>query len=61
MAASLGAGAEGTQPSRKAKLSICVGTLAHGRKVWAPTVKNRLQNASGRNEFLPPASAGLSG
>lgn len=38
--------------------SIRVGTLTCGRELWAVTVKERLQKASGRNEFLPPGGWG---
>lgn len=37
---------------------ICVGTLTYGRELWAVTVKKRLQNASGRNDFLPQGGSG---
>lgn len=50
------------QQDREAKLLSCrsirVGTLTCGRDLWAVTVKKRLQNASGRNEFLPPGGWG---
>lgn len=50
------------QQDREATLLSCrsirVGTLTCGRELWAVTVKKRLQNASGRNEFLPPGGWG---
>lgn len=38
--------------------SIRVGTLTCGRELWAVTGKKRLQNASDRNDFLPPGGPG---